>query len=281
MIPYSDERLKPRRTKSKIAFSLFLCSIIIGVMTYIFLPGKVIVTTTNMTIVSASIVDNRAPTNEHGIYSIDKPVNRSKITWMVGVNVINKNRFLPITVNELKLNLTWNVSILNVTFQCVWYRYVLCFNVMYCVFHHESDIYVTIATDNLYCYSQALDEINVGYSVTGNFTVQAHQTYNSSIIIETPQDNGKYQDWLLTCKCCRRFSHNRCSMDLHMFSLISLRYSLHIGQFNYFSDFASSRTPGHDNCNYFYNIDYGHRVKNLTCQTYEECHVNSGLGTYF
>ena len=72
-----------------------------------------------MTIVSASIADNRAPTNELGIYRIDKPVNISKITWLVGVNVINKNRFLPITVNELKLNLTWNVSILNVTFQCV------------------------------------------------------------------------------------------------------------------------------------------------------------------
>ena len=68
-----------------------------------------------------------------------------------------------------------------------------------------------------------------------------------------------------------------------MFSLISLRYSLHMGQFNYFSDFASSRTPGFDNCNYFYNIDYGHRAKNLACQTYNKCTVNSGSrsGTYF
>ena len=80
-------------------------------MTYIFLPGKVIVTTTNMTIVSASIVDNTDLTSDLGIYmTAAKPVNKSKITWLVGVNVINENRILPITVNELKLNLTWNVS---------------------------------------------------------------------------------------------------------------------------------------------------------------------------
>ncbi|KAL5265152.1 hypothetical protein ACHWQZ_G006036 [Mnemiopsis leidyi] len=232
LIPYSDERLKPRHTKCKISLALLLCSIIIGTMTYIFLPGKVIVTTTNMTIVSASIVDNTALTSDLGIYmTAAKPVNKSKITWLVGVNVINENRILPITVNELKLNLTWN----------------------------------------------ALDEVNVGYHVLGNFTIKGHETYDSSLLVETPQDDVSYNDLLLTCKCCRQYTHGPGCKYIHMFSSISLRYTLHIGQFNYFSGFASSRTPGFDNCNYFENM----KSKNITCQTYEKCGIGADLETYF
>lgn len=102
LIPYTDERLQPRYTKCKIMFALLVCAVIIGIATYIFLPGKVMVKATNMTIVNASIVDGGA-----GIG------NFSKVTWRIGIEVENKNRFLPITVSQLNISLkAWDVSFL-------------------------------------------------------------------------------------------------------------------------------------------------------------------------
>ena len=82
---------------------------LLSVSTYIFLPGKVIVTTTNLTILNASVADY----NEN-LYSFDilksTKDSRSNITWKVDVTVENRNRFLSITVNKLQVDLKWDVS---------------------------------------------------------------------------------------------------------------------------------------------------------------------------
>jgi len=219
LIPYSDERLKPRFTKCKILFALLVCAVLLSVSTYIFLPGKVIVTTTNLTILNASVADY----NEN-LYSFDilksTKDSRSNITWKVDVTVENRNRFLSITVNKLQVDLKWDVN----------------------------------------------DQIEVGSLVHGNFTVGGHQVYSSAYNIETPQEGkGKYSDYLLTCKCCRQYTH--CG-KIHMFSSITLHYTLHVGKFNYFSNFVSSDKLDFDNCNYFDNMG----IKNITCETFNSCH---------
>ena len=113
LIPYNDERLRPRYTKCKILLALIVCAVIIGVSVYIFLPGKVIVKTTNITIVNASIASPRNYMTMFDLYGGRTDENdRSNMTWKVDVTVENRNRYLSITVNELKVDLKWNVSFL-------------------------------------------------------------------------------------------------------------------------------------------------------------------------
>ena len=103
LIPYNDERLKPRRTKMKILCALLICGFVLGLLTYMFLPGDVVVVPIDARIVNASIAQtNWVLENKHW--------GTSQIYWKVNITVQNHNRVLTITVDMLNVLLKIDVS---------------------------------------------------------------------------------------------------------------------------------------------------------------------------
>lgn len=224
LIPYNDERLKPRWTKVKILLALLICGIIIGALTYIFFPGHVAVTSTNAEIVNATIVeiDWINPANNSG---------KSQIFWKVDITVENQNRVLTINIDKL-------------------------------------DVYLRI---------DAWDRSMVGNETYSNFTVGANSKLSRSYYLQTPDHHkgpkgtANYSDAVLNCRCCNQY---HTWGDLFVLTSATLRYTLKIAGFDYFSSFISSEEKAYSsNCNYFDNIG----KLNISCESFNTCFVHGDL----
>ena len=104
MIPYNDERLRPKRTKTKVIAALVVCAMLLAACTYVFLPGRVEIKSTQLRIARANIT---AP----GPTTLEAGVDGSSIVWQVDVVVQNHNRFLPIKVDSVKILIELDVRI--------------------------------------------------------------------------------------------------------------------------------------------------------------------------